>query len=115
MPVALPLTSYIGQDAQVERKYRVIRNQFGNGYSERASDGINSAVDTWTVTWENLSSADYNTVVAALDMAKGVDYLTWTPFGEASQKKFVCVAFTRRVYSAGYNSVSATLEQVFDL
>jgi phage-related protein len=115
MPAALPLSSSISQSSQADRQYRVLKNQFGNGYSERAGDGINTIVDTWNVSWDNVNATDYGTIMTALDSAKGVDYFTWTAPGDSSSKKWIVAKVTRRMFAGSVFSVTATLDQVFDL
>jgi len=115
MPAALPLTTFISQDSQATREYKTIETQYGNGYSQRAADGINSIQDSWNITWDNLNATDFATVLTALDTAKGTDYLTWTAPGDGSSKKFICKKVTKRALSGAIYSVSAELTQVFDL
>jgi phage-related protein len=115
MPVALPLTTFISQDSQATRDYKIIETKYGNGYSQRAADGINSIQDSWNVTWNNLSSSEFSTVLTALDTTKGSDYLTWTAPGDGASKKYICRKVTKRALAGNLYSVSAELQQVFDL
>jgi len=115
MPVALPLTTYISQDSSSSRDYRTIETKYGNGYGQRAADGLNSVKDTWSVTWANLNATEYTTVLTAFDTVKGVDYLTWTAPGDSTSKKFICRKITKRAFAGALYTISAELEQVFDL
>lgn len=115
MPAALPLSTAISQTSESTRDYRVLEMHYGNGYSQRAADGLNSVIDSWNVTWENISATDFNTVMTALDAAKGTDYFTWTAPGDSTSKKWIVSQVSRRMLSGSIYSVSATLKQVFDL
>ena len=67
---------------------RVLRANFGDGYSQRAGDGINLLAETWSVDWENLNSTEVAALETQLEGARGVDIITWTPHGEDTAKKF---------------------------
>lgn len=118
MPQALPLTDKLSGSSSKHTTFRTIKAQFADGYSQRAADGTNAKVDSWSISWENLSSADKTTVLAALDAVGGWDYLTWTPFGEASSKKFILKDggySISHVEGGTYFTISTTLIQVFDV
>ena len=115
MPAALPLTTKISQASQAETTYKILEVKYGNGYSQRAGDGYNNVQASWTVTWDNISSSDLSTLVTAFDAAKGTDYFTWTAPGDGSSKKWVVKKHSRSNRSGAIYSVSATLEQCFDL
>ena len=118
MPQALPLTSQLSTNSSKQASFKTIKAQFGDGYSQRSADGLNSKVDTWSITWEHLSSADKDTVITALDAIGGWDYLTWTPFGESSEKKFILKDggySVSHVEGGTWFTISTSLVQVFDV
>lgn len=118
MPVALPLTSKLANSCTKQTAFRTLKAQFGDGYSQRAADGTNATIDSWSITWEYLSSDDKDTIVSALNSVGGWDYLTWTPFGEATSKKFVLKEGSYSItFSEGgtYFNISTGLIQVFDV
>lgn len=116
MPAALPLTAYISQASSASRNYRTLTIKYGNGYEQRAQDGINSIEDTWKVQWSNLSAANFATLTAAFDTAAGTDYFTWTAPGDSTSKKWVLTGqMSKTAKSGNLYEVAATLRQVFDL
>jgi phage-related protein len=118
MPQALPLTTKLSNSSSKSTSFKTIKAQFGDGYSQRAADGINNKIDSWSISWENLSSADKDTVLTALDAVGGYDYLTWTPFGESSSKKFILKDGSysvSHVEGGTYFTISTSLIQVFDV
>lgn len=115
MPAALPEQAAISQASQGKVEFRISEMRYGNGYSQRTPDGINAVIEMWDVAWENITSTEFNNIVAALDTAKGVDYFIWTPPGSSSSKKFIAKSYTKSVMSGDVYSVSASLEQVFDV
>lgn len=84
MPTALPLTSAISQGFTRRRKNRTLHAQFGDGYSQDAPDGINAQHDEVSITYENLTLAERNTVWGVLDAVGGWDIVTFTPPGQSS-------------------------------
>jgi len=113
---ALPLPGLISQESSKNTKFRTIMTQFGDGYSQRAPDGINSSVDEWSIVWASLDATDKNTIVSALEAVGGWDILTWTPNGEAVEKKFIVnEGFSMDILSGGVFNIQTKLVQVFDL
>lgn len=113
---ALPLTTKLSQSSSRKTAFRTLISQFGNGYEQRTPDGINTKLDTWNIQYENLSTTEKNTVLAVFDAVAGWDVITWTPFGEASSKKFRLedgYSFTPK--SGDLYDISATLKQIFDV
>lgn len=89
MPQAMPLPTRIRQGASKTRKQKIWSADFGDGYSQRIAKGLNSIMDSWSnVGWDNLNATDLGTVMTALDAVGSVDYLTWTPATESTQKKY---------------------------
>lgn len=115
MPAALPLSTEISQASQGETEYRILEVQYGNGYSQRALDGLNASMSSWNVSWENIPFAQFQALVAAFDAAYGIDYFTWQAPGDATTKKWIVQKWSRAAASGNYYSVSATLKQVFDI
>jgi phage-related protein len=115
--IALPLPEKILVDAGKTTTFRTLRASFGDGYSQRAPDGINSRSDKWDIKWGALTPSELQIVEAALDSVGGHGILLWTPIGETVQKKFVNTKATysrTRVNSTAY-TVSVSLDEVFDI
>lgn len=117
MPTALPLTDKISQVSQASRNYRIKAVQYGNGYSQRAKDGINNVQDAWNITYRSLSSTDYTTLMNALNTyAATGDHFTWTaPIDTVSKKWILSESVAISKPSGNYYTVSFTLTQVFDV
>lgn len=115
MPTALPLQTAISQSSQNTTAYKILEVKYGNGYSQRAGDGFNNNQGSWNVTWQNVNATDFATLVSAFDAYYGVDYFTWTAPGDGASKKWVVKQYTRSASSSSVYSVSATIEQVWDL
>jgi len=120
MPVALPLTDRISQSALLNETYRVKKAQFGNGYSQRAKDGINNKVQVWQLVFSALDATETATLRDALDSTEGTDYITWTPYlstgSPAEEKRFVLDGqIEYGVLSGDRQDVRVVLQEVFDV
>ena len=117
MAIAMPLPTRISQSHTIRLKQRLIAAQFGDGYSQTAPDGINSQVEEWDISWELLSQADRNTVVAALKQG-ATDVMTWTTPNDGVAKKFQIVPsqmaslYTEQILAGQYFNVSTSIVQV---
>jgi phage-related protein len=115
MSGALPLSDRISQTSSGETEFRILETRYGNGYSQRARDGINNVIAKWNVSWEGLTYADMSTITTAIDTSAGVDYFTWQPPGDTVTRKWIVRSRSYRMLSGDIYSVSCTLEQCFDL
>lgn len=93
--------------------YRVLRNEFDDGYGQRAGGGLNSRVDRWRVVYRETPS-QIDSIVAVIDAAAGVEVITWTAVRGTTAQKWTCEGFDRS-YGATYDMLTLTLRQEFDL
>ena len=120
MPQSFPLKNKVSVGVNRQVAFKTLSAQFGDGYEQRAPNGINNRVETISIKWEALTKADFTTVVTALDAVGGWDYLTFTPHGESTEKRY---KLKDGAYSTSYStsgdsnillySVECVLVQVF--
>lgn len=108
-----PLNPDGGGDKAVEP--RVLRVDFGDGYSQRAGDGLNTMLDRITATWGLLTPAQADEIEAFFRARGGHEAFWWTPPHESDPRKFICVSWRRRWARAGYDAITAVFEHVADL
>ena len=96
--------------AQVKNTPNVRKAQFGGGYSQRVSIGINPLTRVWSVSFK-LDSADIDAIDAFLTARKGVESFVWQPPNGASGL-WLCPDWSRTA-DDGYNVVTATFEEIF--
>ena len=112
MPItALPLQDKISQSSTSERQYPVIKAKYGNGYSERARDGLTPIMDTHTINYENLSASEYTSALAAFDASFGVSPFSWQAYGDSTTKHWIVMKISRSVQSGSVYSISVSIEQ----
>ena len=56
-----------------------LRVDFGGNYSQRASDGINSAKQKWNIIYDNLTTANLTTLLDFLRPLQSNTPFLWTP------------------------------------
>jgi phage-related protein len=104
-------------DFGAQRKNQpIIRKiQFGDGYEQRLTYGINQNPRIWDLTWTAKSSADADAIEAFFD-ARAVDNASfdWTPIDEATALKWVVESWNREYQYANISRISATFRQVFE-
>lgn len=112
----MPLTNKISQTSVASSEYRVKVVRYGNGYEQRAKDGINHKVDKWSITWSKMTADDYGTLMTAMDASEGTDYFNWQAPGDASSKKWVIDGpLNRMANQGGSYTVTIPFRQDFSL
>lgn len=95
-------------------KRRVNAAQFGDGYSQRSTDGLNTSLRTYTASWAALVSTEADTYEAFFD-AHCVTPFLWTPPLETVQRKWLAGDSTQNYVSADIVALSCPLQEVPDL
>ena len=105
----------IAGSAERGSQCRVLRAEFGDGYSQRAADGINSVRDTYAVSWEGLSRTDANTIDTFLRTHGGHTAFKWTPPGASASRNWLCSEWRVRHSSATLDAITATFVEDFSV
>ena len=73
-------STYATPDKQLTKTStpRVLTAKFGDGYEQRAVDGINNLAETYTLTFKTRPKADIDDIVAFLDSKQNVTKFTFT-------------------------------------
>jgi len=96
---------------------RVLRSGFGDGYSQRAGDGLNSVISSWSVVWNALTPEEADYIDGFLAARGGHEAFSWTGPGEDQPRLWTCEVWSRAPQRAGSAraSMTATLEEASDL
>ena len=86
--------------------------QFGSGYSQRSTFGINQNLKIYRFDWRNISETDADEIETFLDARAGVENFDYTPAGESASKKFICRNWNKSIPYLNRASISATFEEV---
>jgi len=115
---ALPLTDFIVQTAAKTVKYTTIVAQFGDGYMQRAGDGINKQQEGWQITYDNLNQTERDVLWAFINVVEQTEVIEWTAPGDIAQKNWVIDpegSISEQAKAGAIYTVSFPLKRVFDL
>ena len=104
-------------DASEDSSPRILSAKFGDGYEQRALDGLNALLRTWTWAFNGKSTSEANAIVNFLKSKAGVTEFTHDLPGvsPAETVTVVCKSWSKRW--AGFDSfnVSAKFEEVISI
>jgi len=102
------------QSSSLTTAPNTIETQYGDGYSERAANGINTFLEKWSLTFI-LSTADYTTVNNFLTARGGYDAFNWTNPITGVAGIYVCTKWNTHLMSGGWYSLTTTFQEVTDI
>ena len=88
--------------------------QFGSGYSQRSTFGINQDPKVWDLSWENRNANDANDIEDFLEARGGAEAFNWSPPDEATSYVWICKSWTKTMPYSNLFNITATFEQVFE-
>lgn len=97
---------------ELTKQPRVLMTNFGDGYVQRAKDGINTVRAVYSLFFGR-NNTDADAIIAFLDARGGSESFDWTPPGGSSSIKAICREY-HRVLEKNGSVVTATFEQVFE-
>ena len=102
-------------NAQKNSAPRLRLIQFGDGYEQRLRFGENQNPKEWTLTFQNITEAQSDTIETFLD-ARADDGASfdWQPPGSSTSYKWVCPRWTKSIPFANLATINATFRQVFE-
>ena len=90
---------------------RILKAQFGDGYQQRAGDGINAIVQSWPVQF--IGKPEKIAAIANfLKERAGYKAFHWTP-PDGELLLFACDSISIRKSTRTVSTLAATFEQVF--
>lgn len=90
---------------------KVRKAEFGDGYTQRAADGLNNRSSTFSLQF--VGDADKITAILAfLDAHAGATAFLWTP-PLRDQLMFVCETYSEPTKDGGTYTITAQFEQTF--
>lgn len=100
--------------AQKSSRPNVRTVQFGDGYQQRMTVGLNQNPKSWSLTWE-VTEADADTIETFLN-ARASDNASfdWTPLDEVTSYKWVCQEWSKTIPYNNRATITATFQQVFE-
>ena len=87
---------------------------FGDGYEQRTVYGENQDPKQWTLTWQNLSETDSDTLEVFFEARAGKESFVWTPPDTTTSYRWVCSSWTKSIPYNNRSTINATFRQVFE-
>lgn len=112
-PAGLPNPT---SDFGYEEEPRVRKAKFGDGYAQTSPDGLNSIERNLTPSWEPLTLAQKDTMIAFFRARKGSEGFFWPLPNEGRTIKVKATRWS--IKPKGTKSqwlVNATFEEIFDV
>ena len=87
--------------------------QFGSGYSQRSTFGINQNPKVYNFTFQ-VSETDADTIEDFLDARGGTESFDFSPPKESGTQKYICRNWSKSIPYKNRATIQATFEQVFE-
>lgn len=88
--------------------------EFGSGYSQRSTLGINQDKKVWDLNWDNRTVTDANSIEDFLEARGGVESFDWIPPDDTVSYKWICKSWTKTMPFCNLFNINATFEEVFE-
>jgi phage-related protein len=115
VPIFSPPCGPSTQSTSLETDARILTAQFGDGYQQVTSDGINTTRDTWTAQWDGLPTSDQQAIYNFFQSMGGWQVFQWTAPGDDTPKLWRCAKYGKNPTGPQSWSVTATIIQTFDI
>lgn len=100
-------------DAQGNTTPDVSKIQFGDGYVQRQTKGMNPLKVIWSLSFKNRTDSEADALEAFLKARYGVIAFTWTAPGGV-QSKWISQPYSRSKAANDVNNISVSLELVYE-
>ena len=88
--------------------------QFGDGYQQRNTMGMNTRRKNWNLSFNNRTDADRDKIVGFLQERNGKESFDWIDPTTTNHKKYVCESWDVEMTSFNNNNISMQFKQVFE-
>ena len=96
--------------ATLDTQYRVNRTQFGDGYAQLSSPGINNTTKNWSGTKTGQIDSVIKPIMDFIDEHAGVKPFLWTdPLGET--KQYTCSGYSTPQRKGDHWQITLNFEQ----
>jgi phage-related protein len=98
-----------------EPKLKLLKAEFGDGYTQTTRDGLNHIRRTMTLRWQLLTPTQAATLESFFVGQGGDTPFYYTPTNEVSAVRWTCEKWNKTGIEAGFQEFTANLEQSFNL
>ena len=86
--------------------------QFGSGYSQRSTFGINQNLKTYSLQFTNITTTESEEIKTFLDNRAGVESFSYQIPNESVTRKFICRDWNEVIPYANRATINAIFEEV---
>ena len=86
--------------------------QFGSGYSQRSTFGINQNLKTYSLQFTNITTTESEEIKTFLDNRAGVESFSYQIPNESVTRKFICRDWRETIPYPNRATINATFEEV---
>lgn len=94
-------------------RVRIKKTQFGDGYMQRGTDGINTVIRDWNLLFNNVDDSTASSLETFLVTNLGTA-ISWTPPGDTVPSKYICTEWDRTYNTFNSNTLTLPFQQVFE-
>ncbi|WP_319520194.1 phage tail protein [uncultured Martelella sp.] len=94
---------------------RTLETRFGDGYSQRGGDGLNTTGVTFNAMWPGLTLEEADRIEAFFLSLRGFHAFEWKLPRDREAKLYRCKSWTRTGAGGAHDTINATIERVYDL
>lgn len=98
----------------LEEEPRTRSARFGDGYEQRAPDGINNRPQSWVGVFDGVDDAVADEMIDFLRTQDGRLPFNYVPLRTTVAIRVICRKWSRSFNAPGESSLRATFEQVFE-
>jgi phage-related protein len=109
-----PASPAPSQSSSAGIKPRVNSIQFGDGYSQRSPDGLNTTPQVYQLFWKSILESERASLDSFLQGCAGATSFDWTPPNQSTPLKFICKTWDWTYGEYNLCDFRATFEQVFE-
>lgn len=96
-------------------KIKLLKAEFGDGYTQAAPDGLNHIKRSIKLKWTKQTPTQANVILNFMTVKGGYRPFYYTPTDEGSALKWTCPTWSSSKTKGGLVDVSVTFEQSFTL
>jgi len=102
-------------DYESETQFRTLEADFGDGYSQRAGDGLNNVSVEPRIRFASITGTQKDTIMTFMTARKGYEAFYFTLPDEITARKFTCSKPNKKHLGNDLWDVTLDLKEVFDL
>jgi phage-related protein len=93
--------------------FKIRKVEFGDGYTQQSPDGLNTTIFSFNLTWENITTAQKNTIDNFLTARGGYQTFLWFNPENSVTYRIKCDTWTVKYNNPNVWTITATFKQVF--